>query len=660
MDVSLVAAIGSFVMSERLLRPKALVMVGLALLLLHDLATHSNDAASLRIYRGPGFLAFGLFCGALSLRMWRRNGIACDELLFLPGTPLEDERQRHGTWREELANLFGSALETAAQVGGESSTEQPSELRARSLSSDDVRLASTQEQLMAYFLSLCGLSFLPFFQRVRNSQLVRQEEEERDAIVQANLGSAPATTLNWAYSPSGAAVTGAALDLALPVLLNFHLFISAYNHPKYAGSDTPKIFPLIFFTVLNIRAQVPCGKRRRFWGSFHYTMWSPIFTVKFRDEIIGDILTSLVRPLQDVAFAYVYYLVVLFHRHDIGEASRICNDSWLLQLWILPGVAILPLWWRFLQCLRQARDTRCRWPYYGNAFKYLTATLIVLYDIAHGMPTTIGNSASIDTTTSNDTTDEYNRRTWWSVCFLLATIYQIWWDTFVDWELFVLDTSAVSMASPDTQFKWTLANMSKLSLKLRTRRMYPSDRLYYGIFYTNCIFRFLWMLSLIPARHISADDITLFTSHSKVHFVNSYSADMQSYLGPIIACGEIVRRCLWGILRVELESIKLYGNYGVKDESSALTIIDPEDPPSPLIMRNTSMELTSLTRRSSLRATPSMDEDLPDTSSCDKNWKSISSSACMYTQMLLERTRNLELMLWVVGFIACGLHAVRS
>jgi hypothetical protein len=66
------------------------------------------------LIKGPGLLAFALFCGAYSLRMWRRNGIACDELLFLPGSPLEDERQRHGTCYQEMKKLFPclSKLET--------------------------------------------------------------------------------------------------------------------------------------------------------------------------------------------------------------------------------------------------------------------------------------------------------------------------------------------------------------------------------------------------------------------------------------------------------------------------------------------------------------------------------------------------------------------
>ena len=56
MDLSIVAAIGSFVISERMLRPKLLVMVGLGLLLILDLATHSNDPASLRIFRGEALV----------------------------------------------------------------------------------------------------------------------------------------------------------------------------------------------------------------------------------------------------------------------------------------------------------------------------------------------------------------------------------------------------------------------------------------------------------------------------------------------------------------------------------------------------------------------------------------------------------------------------
>jgi hypothetical protein len=56
---------------------------------------------------------------------------------------------------------------------------------------------------------------------------------------------------NFTHSPSGATVPGAALDIALPVLLNFHLFIAAFSHPRYAGSNTPKVFPCKIPTLVS-------------------------------------------------------------------------------------------------------------------------------------------------------------------------------------------------------------------------------------------------------------------------------------------------------------------------------------------------------------------------------------------------------------------------
>ena len=54
-----------------------------------DIIEEDDLATSLRCYRGPAMLAWALFCAAYSLRVWRRNGVACDELIFLPGTPHE-------------------------------------------------------------------------------------------------------------------------------------------------------------------------------------------------------------------------------------------------------------------------------------------------------------------------------------------------------------------------------------------------------------------------------------------------------------------------------------------------------------------------------------------------------------------------------------------
>merc|ERR1711862_165623 len=72
--------------SERLLPPKSILIIGMSILFIYDMIIYQHGYASLRVYRGPGLLAFTLCCIAYSLRIWRRNGIACDEILFLPDT----------------------------------------------------------------------------------------------------------------------------------------------------------------------------------------------------------------------------------------------------------------------------------------------------------------------------------------------------------------------------------------------------------------------------------------------------------------------------------------------------------------------------------------------------------------------------------------------
>ena len=48
----MVAAVGSFVVSERVLKPKATVLVILGCILVYDLNTKTHDVSSLRVYRG--------------------------------------------------------------------------------------------------------------------------------------------------------------------------------------------------------------------------------------------------------------------------------------------------------------------------------------------------------------------------------------------------------------------------------------------------------------------------------------------------------------------------------------------------------------------------------------------------------------------------------
>ena len=56
MDLSMVAAAGSFAISERVLKPKATALFILGCVLAYDLTTKTHDVSSLRVYRGKFFV----------------------------------------------------------------------------------------------------------------------------------------------------------------------------------------------------------------------------------------------------------------------------------------------------------------------------------------------------------------------------------------------------------------------------------------------------------------------------------------------------------------------------------------------------------------------------------------------------------------------------
>ena len=372
------------------------------------------------------------------------------------------------------------------------------------------------------------------------------------------------TTENAAYAPSGPMVFGAALDLSMPVLFNFHIFIEAYNHIESMGSETPvKILPIIFLSVLIVRTVIPPGRRGRFWGTVKFTFTAPLHPVNFRDDYIGDVLTSLARPSQDLFFAASYYLTVIWGsvtgKYGLTESGELLENSMLLHNVILPSCAILPLWWKYLQTLRQAHDTNKRWPYQGNSLKYLLSTLVIIYGMTH---------------------PEEFRSKWWLLSFFLTLVYQIWWDVMMDWELFEInrDFDGQMVGAEDSWFVNQISSFNPSStvllklqmyilqpmldlyqrirasipswrqIQLRSRRLYKTEAFYWKIFAFNIVMRFTWMICFIPAYHFNTGG---------GEKVTTSSGDVNSYFGVLLPVAEIVRRTLWGFLSLERETLKM-------------------------------------------------------------------------------------------------------
>ena len=222
--------------------------------------------------------------------------------------------------------------------------------------------------------------------------------------------------------------------------------------------------------------------------------------------------------------------------YTLDEAAAPTERSWLLHTVVLPACMISPLWMRFLQCLRQCYETRQRWPYLGNAMKYMIAAEVALF-------------GAFDPSKKNTFL--------WMAGFFVATLYQVFWDVFMDWELFLVkfnveqeedirDKKGIGSSTYQSQQSSTKGRI-KMSVALREKRLYSYKSMYYLIFVINFMLRFFWTLSLLPANHLSRSG----------KLVEQFGNGIQHFVLPMIAVAEIIRRTIWGFLRVELQAIKV-------------------------------------------------------------------------------------------------------
>lgn len=179
--------------------------------------------------------------------------------------------------------------------------------------------------------------------------------------------------------------------------------------------------------------------------------------VRFRDFMLGDILTSMTKPFASLSIGLC--LLSCDECRDENIRSTCTRNS--VSVLIL---TLSPFIFRLFQCINRWYYTKMAWPHLGNAVKYCGG---ILYNLFSWMFTVYK--------------DEY---LWHFLIFgIIANSYMLFWDIYMD---------------------WNLGRLTSTNFFLRDKIVYPKW-MYYSAIGINSLLRFTWLTSL-PGVNLYIDD----------------------------------------------------------------------------------------------------------------------------------------------------------
>lgn len=280
------------------------------------------------------------------------------------------------------------------------------------------------------------------------------------------------------------------------------------------SSDVSNYIPLVMLLTTVCLMLFPLWKTSTIYDSIRRVVFAPFYEVTFYTAFLGDVLTSLVKPIVDLCHAVCFYASGEWRKYFQKNTVPVlysCEESALFTQSFIPLVISLPLFFRFIQSIRRYYDTSARHPNLTNALKYALAYCLVLLGAMHPSLSTSDASAS--------STSRYSHvyQGLWVVAFAGSTTYTYSWDVFVDWGL------------GDTRYHF-----------LRKRRMFADSYLYYIAIALDFFLRFSWCLTLVPQLP------------QLLGLKTTRGAEIVTL---VISYLELFRRTYWTMLRVEYEHL---------------------------------------------------------------------------------------------------------
>jgi len=228
---------------------------------------------------------------------------------------------------------------------------------------------------------------------------------------------------------------------------------------------------------------------------------APTVPVTFRDNFAADVLTSFNRVINDGVYSIIWILSGAFVHtdSDMDGNDKLPMGAVTIEI-IINIIVAYVLGIRMAQCLRNYRDTGHANPHVFNAGKYASAMAVVVYGMFRGLD---GGYIFL---------------------IVFATLFKWWWDVVMDWGLQAL------------VLPYNPVNDDHAYPLLRQKLLFQHPLLYFVAIVVDLMLRFVWIFSLVPTSTVNS----------------AFGPMFSVYLGSI----EILRRFMWGLIRVEWEHLK--------------------------------------------------------------------------------------------------------
>ena len=203
-----------------------------------------------------------------------------------------------------------------------------------------------------------------------------------------------------------------AFGLAAIWMLLFLMMKLALKFGIFGGEYT--LFPLLMNTILVVVLFIPFHiLYLNFRKGLLIVLIRNMFpfgknTVRFKDFVFGDILTSLSDPFKNLLLGYC---LMVCRECYINNSRGPCNKDTIPCLII----SVYPQFIRWTQCINKLYYTRLLWPHLGNFFKYSTG---------------IGNTLMGFFYTKKKITLRLYFRIFLGA---ISTLYSLFWDIYLDW-----------------------------------------------------------------------------------------------------------------------------------------------------------------------------------------------------------------------------------